>query len=154
MGLCLHDIGKIGVPMRSSTSRPLTDEEWMVMRTHPQLGALMVADVRQLEKAREVILAHHERYDGKGYPNRLAGNECRWRHGLTIADAFDAMISDRPYRSAMTLAEARAEVRRCSGTQFDPKAVAAFESISDTQLEAVANKREQPTEELLSLIRG
>jgi ribonuclease P protein subunit RPR2 len=112
----------------------------------------MVADVRQLEKAREVILAHHERYDGQGYPNHLAGNEVPLAARVfTIADAFDAMISDRPYRSAMTVAEARAEVRRCSGTQFDPRAVEAFESISDAELEAVANKREQPTEELLSL---
>lgn len=152
-GALLHDIGKIGVPDAIlHKPGPLTEEEWRVMRTHPQLGALMVADVRQLEKAREVILAHHERYDGKGYPNRLAGNEVPLAARVfTIADAFDAMISDRPYRSAMTLAEARAEVRRCSGTQFDPRAVRAFESISDAELEAVANKREQPTEELLSL---
>jgi hypothetical protein len=152
-GALLHDIGKIGVPDAIlHKPGPLTEEEWSVMRTHPQLGALMVADVRQLEKAREVILAHHERYDGKGYPNRLAGNEVPLAARVfTIADAFDAMISDRPYRSAMTVAEARAEVRRCSGTQFDPRAVAAFESISDGELEAVANKREQPTEELLSL---
>ena len=122
------------------------------MRTHPQLGALMVADVRQLEKAREVIMAHHERFDGKGYPNGLAGGAVPLAARVfTIADAFDAMISDRPYRSAMSLPDARAEVRRCSGTQFDPQAVTAFESISDAELEAVANKREQPTEELLSL---
>ena len=152
-GALLHDIGKIGVPDAIlHKPGPLTEEEWGVMRTHPQLGALMVADVRQLEKAREVILAHHERFDGKGYPNGLSGGSVPLAARVfTIADAFDAMISDRPYRRAMSLADARAEVRRCRGTQFDPQAVAAFESISDAELAAVSNKREQPTEELLSL---
>ena len=152
-GALLHDIGKIGVPDAIlHKPGPLTDEEWNVMRTHPQLGALMVADVRQLEKAREVILAHHERYDGKGYPNGLVADAVPLpARVFTIADAFDAMISDRPYRKALSLAEARAEVSRCSGTQFDPEAVAAFDSISDAELQEVSNKREQPLEELLSL---
>jgi len=152
-GALLHDIGKIGVPDAIlHKPGPLTEEEWTVMRTHPQLGALLVADVRQLEQAREVILAHHERFDGKGYPNGLAGDAVPLAARVfTIADAFDAMISDRPYRSAMSLSDARAEVRRCSGTQFDPIAVGAFDSISDVALEAVSNQREQPTEELLSL---
>ncbi|MGH7642860.1 MAG: HD-GYP domain-containing protein [Candidatus Dormibacteria bacterium] len=152
-GALLHDIGKIGVPDAIlHKPGPLTEDEWTVMRTHPQLGALLVADVRQLEKAREVILAHHERFDGKGYPNGLAGESVPLAARVfTIADAFDAMISDRPYRSAMSLMDARSEVRRCCGTQFDPTAVEAFESISDAELEAVSNKREQPTEELLSL---
>ncbi|HUY08823.1 MAG TPA: HD-GYP domain-containing protein [Candidatus Dormibacteraeota bacterium] len=152
-GALLHDIGKIGVPDAIlHKPGPLTDEEWRVMRTHPQLGALMVADVRQLEKAREVILAHHERFDGKGYPNGLVAAEVPLAARVfTIADAFDAMISDRPYRAAMSLEDARAEVVRCSGTQFDPTAVEAFNSITDWELEAVAQKKEQPTEELLSL---
>ncbi|HVC39956.1 MAG TPA: HD-GYP domain-containing protein [Candidatus Dormibacteraeota bacterium] len=152
-GALLHDIGKIGVPDAIlHKPGPLTEEEWKVMRTHPQLGALLVADVRQLEKAREVILAHHERYDGNGYPNGLAGDAVPLAARVfTIADAFDAMISDRPYRAAMSMPAARAEVRRCSGTQFDPVAVGAFERITDAELMAVSNKREQPTEELLSL---
>ncbi len=153
-GALLHDIGKIGVPDAIlHKPGPLTDEEWDIMRTHPQLGALLVADVRQLEKAREVILAHHERYDGKGYPRGLAGDSVPLAARVfTIADAFDAMISDRPYRKAMTLPEAREEVRRCSGTQFDPLAVAAFESLSDSELAHIANEKEQPSEELLSLV--
>ncbi|HVC22884.1 MAG TPA: HD-GYP domain-containing protein [Candidatus Dormibacteraeota bacterium] len=152
-GALLHDIGKIGVPDAIlHKPGPLTEDEWRVMRTHPQLGALMVADVRQLEMAREVILAHHERFDGKGYPSGLMGAEMPLAARVfTIADAFDAMISDRPYRAAMSLEDARAEVVRCSGTQFDPKAVEAFNSITDVELEAVAQKKEQPTEELLSL---
>lgn len=155
-GALLHDIGKIGVPDAIlHKPGPLTEEEWRVMRTHPELGALLVADVQQLERAREVILAHHERFDGKGYPHGLSADAIPLAARVfTIADAFDAMISDRPYRAAMSVPEARAEVRRCSGTQFDPVAVAAFESIADGALEAVSNEREQPTEELLSLTRS
>lgn len=151
-GALLHDIGKIGV---SDTilhkPGPLTDEEWAVMRTHPELGFMMVADVRQLEKAREIILNHHERFDGKGYPNGKSGDAIPLGARLfTIADSFDAMISDRPYRKGMSIQAAREEVRRCSGTQFDPLCVAAFEKITDAQLEAIAKEREHPTEEMLS----
>ena len=121
------------------------------MRTHPELGFMMVADVKQLEKAREIILNHHERYDGKGYPNGISGSAIPLGARLfTIADSFDAMISDRPYRKGMTIAEAREEVRRCSGTQFDPLCVAAFDKITDEELEAIAQEREHPTEEMLS----
>ncbi len=151
-GALLHDIGKIGVPDAIlHKDGPLTEEEWAVMRTHPKLGALMVADVRQLEKAREIILNHHERIDGKGYPRGLRGDEIPLAARVfMIADAFDAMISDRPYRSAMSVRAAREEVRRCSGTQFDPECVAAFETISDEELQQVGQKREQPSAELLS----
>ncbi|MHB8324951.1 MAG: HD-GYP domain-containing protein [Candidatus Dormibacteria bacterium] len=153
-GALLHDIGKIGV---SDTillkPGPLTDEEWAVMRTHPELGFMMVADVRQLERAREIILNHHERFDGKGYPRGLSGDAIPFgARVFTIADCFDAMVSDRPYRHGMSLQEARAEVRRCSGTQFDPTCVAAFDQISDEQLADIIKEREHPTEELLSLL--
>lgn len=152
-GALLHDIGKIGV---SDTillkPGPLTDEEWAIMRTHPELGFTMVADVKQLERAREIILNHHERFDGKGYPRGLSGLSIPLGARLfTIADAFDAMVSDRPYRSGMSMEEAREEVRRCSGTQFDPACVEAFEKISDEELTAIIKEREHPTEELLSL---
>ena len=153
-GALLHDIGKIGV---SDTillkPGPLTDEEWAVMRTHPELGFMMVADVRQLERAREIILNHHERFDGKGYPHGLSGEGIPLgARVFTIADSFDAMVSDRPYRKGMSLAEARAEVRRCSGTQFDPTCVAAFDKIPDQKLADIIKEREHPTEELLSLL--
>ncbi|HVD02854.1 MAG TPA: HD-GYP domain-containing protein [Candidatus Dormibacteraeota bacterium] len=151
-GALLHDIGKIGVSDSILLKPgPLTDEEWAIMRTHPELGFMMVADVRQLEKAREIILNHHERYDGKGYPNGIRGEAIPLGARLfTIADAFDAMISDRPYRRGMGIQAARDEVRRCSGTQFDPICVAAFEKISDDELDAIAKEREHPTEEMLS----
>lgn len=152
-GALLHDIGKIGVPDAIlHKPGPLTEQEWDVMRTHPQLGALLVADVQQLEKAREVILNHHERVDGKGYPGGLSGEAIPLAARVfTIADAFDAMISDRPYRKAMSLEDARREVRRCSGTQFDTVCVTAFDSLTDDELRAVGRQKEQPTEELLSL---
>lgn len=151
-GALLHDIGKIGVSDAIlHKPGPLTEEEWAVMRTHPELGSMMVADVKQLEKAREIILNHHERYDGRGYPNGIRGGAIPLgARVFTIADSFDAMISDRPYRKGMSIAEAREEVRRCSGTQFDPECVRAFEKISDDQLEAIAQEREHPTEEMLS----
>ncbi|MHB8393538.1 MAG: HD-GYP domain-containing protein [Candidatus Dormibacteria bacterium] len=151
-GALLHDIGKIGVSDSILLKPgPLTDEEWAIMRTHPELGFMMVADVRQLEKAREIILNHHERYDGKGYPNGIRGEAIPLGARLfTIADAFDAMISDRPYRRGMGIQAAREEVRRCSGTQFDPICVAAFDKISDDELDAIAKEREHPTEEMLS----
>lgn len=151
-GALLHDIGKIGVSDAIlHKPGPLTDEEWAVMRTHPELGFMMVADVKQLEKAREIILNHHERYDGKGYPNGISGSSIPLgARVFTIADSFDAMISDRPYRKGMSIAAAREEVRRCSGTQFDPLCVAAFDHISDQELEAIAKEREHPTEEMLS----
>ncbi len=152
-GALLHDIGKIGVPdailMKPG---PLTDEEWAIMRTHPELGFQMVSDVRQLERAREIILNHHERFDGKGYPRGLRGDAIPLSARVfSIADSFDAMISDRPYRKGMPLDAARAEVRRCAGTQFDPVCVAAFDQIPDGQLRRITEEREHPTEELLSL---
>ena len=154
-GALLHDIGKIGVPdailMKPG---PLTEEEWAIMRTHPELGFQMVSDVRQLERAREIILNHHERFDGKGYPRGLRGDAIPLpARVFSIADSFDAMISDRPYRKGMTMEEARAELRRCAGTQFDPICVAAFEQIPDDELRRITEEREHPTEELLSLFR-
>jgi HD-GYP domain-containing protein (c-di-GMP phosphodiesterase class II) len=154
-GALLHDIGKIGVPdailMKPG---PLTEEEWAIMRTHPELGFQMVSDVRQLERAREIILNHHERFDGKGYPRGLRGDAIPLpARVFSIADSFDAMISDRPYRKGMPLGEARAEVRRCAGTQFDPTCVAAFDQIPDEQLRRITEEREHPTEELLSLFK-
>ena len=154
-GALLHDIGKIGVPdailMKPG---PLTDGEWAIMRTHPELGFQMVSDVRQLERAREIILNHHERFDGKGYPRGLRGDAIPLpARVFSIADSFDAMISDRPYRNGMSLEMARAEVRRCAGTQFDPACVAAFDQISDYELRRITEEREHPTEDLLSLFR-
>ncbi|HVA21383.1 MAG TPA: HD domain-containing phosphohydrolase [Candidatus Micrarchaeia archaeon] len=153
-GALLHDIGKIGVP-DAILHKPgsLTDEEWAVIRQHPELGAQMVADVRQLEHARQIILTHHERFDGRGYPQGLRGDDIPLGARIfAIADSFDAMMSDRPYRSSMTLDEARRELRRCAGTDFDPDCVEAFLGYSDAQLVSVINMREQADIGLLSAL--
>lgn len=127
-GGLLHDIGKIGV---SDTilhkPGPLTDEEWVDMRRHPQIGHDMIRDISFLSGAATIVLAHHERYDGKGYPNGLKADEIPLGARIfVLADTFDAMTSDRPYRKALTVEASRDEIIRCSGTQFDPHCVQAF----------------------------
>lgn len=131
----LHDIGKIGVSdtILCKPSR-LTNEEWVMMRQHPEIGAKILEDIPFLEKARELVLYHHERYDGKGYPEGLAGKEIPiGARLLAIADAFDTMTTDRSYRAAPGIDYAVSELYRCSRTQFCPRAVRAFISGQKTQ---------------------
>jgi putative nucleotidyltransferase with HDIG domain len=127
-GGLLHDIGKIGV---SDTilhkPGPLTEEEWVDMRRHPQIGHDMIREIGFLSGAAVIVLAHHERYDGKGYPRGLAADEIPLGARIfVLADTFDAMTSHRPYRPALSNEAARDEIIRCSGTQFDPRCVQAF----------------------------
>ncbi|MCK5595887.1 MAG: HD domain-containing protein, partial [Candidatus Eisenbacteria sp.] len=97
------------------------------MREHPAIGARIVSDLDFLKGARDVVLYHHERYDGKGYPEGLAGEQIPLEARITkVADAFDAMMSDRPYRAALGLDKAINELERGKGTEFDPAAVEAF----------------------------
>jgi putative nucleotidyltransferase with HDIG domain len=130
-GALLHDVGKIAIPdeiLRKSSF--LTDEEWESMRRHPGTGYDILRTVDFLAPAAEIVLAHHERFDGAGYPNGLAGEEIPFGARIfMIADAFDAMTSNRSYRPAMPAEEALAEILRNSGTQFDPAAVRAFLSV-------------------------
>ncbi len=130
-GALLHDVGKIAIP-DEVLRKPgkLTDEEWEQMRTHPRAGFEILRAIDFLAPACEIVLAHHERYDGGGYPRGLHGEEIPLGARIfMIADAFDAMTSDRAYRAAMPAEEALAEVLRNSGTQFDPAAVRAFLSV-------------------------
>jgi putative nucleotidyltransferase with HDIG domain len=127
-GGLLHDIGKIGV---SDTilhkPGPLTDDEWVDMRRHPKIGHDMIKEISFLSGAARIVLAHHERYDGKGYPTGLKADEIPLGARIfVLADTFDAMTSDRPYRKALSSEVAREEIIRCSGTQFDPRCVQAF----------------------------
>ena len=127
-GGLLHDIGKIGV---SDTilhkPGPLTDDEWVDMRRHPKIGFDMIKDISFLSGAADIVLAHHERFDGKGYPNGLKADEIPLGARIfVLADTFDAMTSDRPYRRALSPEVSREEIIRCSGTQFDPRCVQAF----------------------------
>ncbi len=130
-GALLHDVGKIGVP-DSILLKPdkLTPEEWAVMKRHPRIGYDILHGIKFLAPAAEIVLAHQERWDGKGYPNGLAGSAIPLGARIfAVVDTMDAMTSDRPYRRALPFHAAEEEIRRCSGTQFDPAVVEAFLSI-------------------------
>ncbi len=146
-GALLHDIGKIGIT-DAILLKPgkLTEEEWVVMRTHPQIGYDILKAIPFLGTPAEVVLAHQERFDGKGYPRGLAGEAVPLGARIfAIADTFDAITSDRPYRKKQSAEAAQAEMRRCSGTQFDPKCVDAFLTITIPELEELARPTpEQP----------
>jgi HD-GYP domain-containing protein (c-di-GMP phosphodiesterase class II) len=136
-GGLLHDIGKIGVPLTIlNKPGPLTDEEWDVMRMHPEWGARIIEPVPALAGARELVIACHEHFDGTGYPLGLAGEEIPLGARIILTcDAYHAMTSDRVYRKAMGRDKALAEIRRCAGSQFDPRVaealVEAVTSISE-----------------------
>lgn len=127
-GFFLHDIGKVGIPEHVlSKPGPLDDSEWALMREHPAIGARIIEPMRFLAGAMEIVLSHHERWDGAGYPNRLVGEEIPLTARIfALADSFDAMTSDRPYRSAMPVEAALDEIRRVAGSQFDPRIASAF----------------------------
>ena len=142
----MHDVGKLVVQNRV-LQKPgkLTPEEYEHMKAHPVHGVEIVADIELLEEALVGVRHHHERVDGGGYPDGLAGDEIPlFARLIMVADAFDSMTSTRSYRKAKTIQEAFAEIHRCAGTQFDPRAIAALER-------AVAREGWQPhpeTEEL------
>lgn len=135
----LHDMGKIGINHDILTKpSSLTDEEWQTMREHPEIGARIVSDLDFLKGAREVVLYHHERYDGKGYPEGLAGEEIPLEARIAkVADAFDAMMSNRPYRSSLGLDKSIRELEEGKGTEFDPRVVDAFLRVIDGGLIAL-----------------
>ncbi|MDQ2910461.1 MAG: HD-GYP domain-containing protein [Actinomycetota bacterium] len=124
----LHDIGKLAVSDEVLCKEGgLDDHELAQIREHPKIGAKLLLRVAALREAIPYVLYHHERWDGTGYPSGKAGEEIPVEaRVLAIADAFDAMTSDRPYRRALTRGEALAEVERCAGTQFDPEIARVF----------------------------
>ena len=134
-GFFLHDIGKVGIPEDIlCKAGPLSGEEWSVMRGHPVIGAQIVAPIRFLGEAVQVIRHHHERFDGTGYPDGLAGRAIPLPARIfAVADSFDAMISDRPYRRARPMAVALEEIGDGAGTQFDPDVVDAFISLVEEE---------------------
>jgi response regulator RpfG family c-di-GMP phosphodiesterase len=128
-GFMLHDVGKIGIPDSVlQKPGPLNDEEWVLMQTHTVLGEQMLRGVTFLQGAGlEVVRSHHERWDGNGYPDSLAGTDIPVAARVfAVADALDAMTSDRPYRDAMPWSDAGREILDQSGLQFDPEVVDAF----------------------------
>jgi putative nucleotidyltransferase with HDIG domain len=127
-GFMLHDVGKIGTPdaiLRKPG--PLTSEEWTVMRLHPEIGVQIVRPIGFTETATDIILNHHERWDGTGYPLQLKGEEIPLAaRTFSIVDAYDAMTSNRPYRPAMPESVALDAIRSVSGTMYDPDIVTTF----------------------------
>jgi HD superfamily phosphohydrolase YqeK len=124
----LHDVGKLGVPTRVlQKTGKLTDEEYAAIQLHPMRGLEIVREIGFLDEAMAGIMHHHERIDGRGYPMGLAGDEIpEFARVLAVADAFDSMTSTRSYRGARPVADAIEELRKWSGTQFDPAFVDAF----------------------------
>jgi two-component system cell cycle response regulator len=127
----VHDIGKLGVPDEILRKHgPLTDEEWAFIRRHPLIGERILAASPALRSIAETVRSTHERWDGEGYPDRLAGEEIPLpARVIAVCDGFTAMTSDRPYRAAMTVTEALAELERGAGTQFDPLLVERVRAV-------------------------
>lgn len=128
----LHDIGKLALdPELLRKAGPLDDDELLAMRTHPQRGVELLDGDEALSTVIGCVLHHHERWDGSGYPHGLAGESIPFEARiLAVADAYDAMTSNRPYRTALTHEEAAVEVERCTGSQFDPDVARAFLAIA------------------------
>ena len=127
-GSLLHDIGKIGIPDAILLKQAqLNEDEWNAMRTHPEKGYRIISQIPDMKEAAEIVLSHEERFDGSGYPRGLRGEQiCLGARLFAVIDTLDAITSDRPYRKANTFEQARDEIVRMSGTQFDPVAVQAF----------------------------
>jgi putative nucleotidyltransferase with HDIG domain len=139
-GFLLHDIGKVAIPDAILYKPgPLNDEERALMAQHPVIGAQIVRGIEFLSQPVEVVRSHHERWDGRGYPDGLAGEQIPVAARVfAVADVLDALTTDRPYRPASPLVVARRMITEESGTQFDPRVVVAFNSIDDATFERVA----------------
>jgi HD-GYP domain-containing protein (c-di-GMP phosphodiesterase class II) len=140
-GFLLHDVGKVAVPDAILFKPgPLTPEEQALMSRHPQIGSEILRHIDFLDEAKVVVRHHHERWDGSGYPDALDGEAIPVHARVfAVADALDALTTDRPYRPAVGWQEARRIIRHAAGSQFDPTIVAAYDSLPD---EAFARIRE------------
>ncbi len=145
-GALLHDVGKIAVPDQILLKPgKLNDDEWQVMRKHPEAGYRIVKRIGFLKDAAEIVYAHHEQFDGLGYPRGLKGDNIPFGARMfMVADVYDALSSERPYHSPISYEEAAAEIRRLSCSHFDPLVVDTFLSIAPEQLKKIA-KRYQDT---------
>lgn len=142
-GALLHDIGKIGIS-DNILLKPgkLDDGEWIEMRKHPQVGNAILSEIDFLKTPAEIILTHHERFDGSGYPKQLKGEQIPIGSRIfAVVDTLDAMTSDRPYRRALPFSVAEAEIIKYRGTQFDPAIADLFLSIPRKHWEECAGKR-------------
>src|SRR6185369_6294442 len=130
-GALLHDIGKIGISDNILLKAgQLDDNEWIEMRRHPQVGYEILSEIEFLKTPAEIILTHHERFDGSGYPHQLKGEQIPIGSRIfAVVDTLDAITSDRPYRKALPFEKATCEIIKYRGTQFDPAIVDLFLSI-------------------------
>jgi diguanylate cyclase (GGDEF)-like protein len=133
LGALFHDIGKIGIPSEIlQKAGPLTDEEFEIVKEHPELGEKILAPIERLADVRPIVRACHERWDGLGYPDGKSGDDIPIEARVVlVCDAFHAMVTDRPYRERLPTDEAVRRLRESSGTQFDPTAVSAFVRLYD-----------------------
>ncbi|MCD7878985.1 MAG: HD domain-containing protein, partial [Candidatus Gastranaerophilales bacterium] len=140
----LHDIGKIAMPKSILCKNGrLTDEEFLVMKSHPVRGEKIVINIKKLQVISEWVKSHHEKWDGTGYPDGLKGNQIPLAGRIiALADTYDAMTSTRPYRTALSHEIAISEIKRCSGTQFDPELAALFLKVADKIDDARKNPEE------------
>jgi PAS domain S-box-containing protein/putative nucleotidyltransferase with HDIG domain len=146
-GALLHDIGKIAIPDAIlHKPGPLNDEEWEIMRKHPKRGEQMIGGIQFLENPAKIVISHHERCDGKGYPNGLSGEDIPLGARIfAVADTLDAITSDRPYRKGRSFSVARKEILAWTGSQFDPQVIEAFNKISDNEwIEIKKNVHKKP----------
>ncbi|MGH2900481.1 MAG: HD-GYP domain-containing protein [Solirubrobacteraceae bacterium] len=138
-GFLLHDAGKVAVP-DAILFKPgrLTHAERLIIEQHPVTGSEIVRDIAFLGAARDVIRHHHERWDGTGYPDKLAGEEIPISARIfAVADTLDALTTNRPYRRASTIAQARVIIVQAKGTHFDPSVIEAFKQLSDDEIERI-----------------
>ena len=143
-GALLHDVGKIGIPDNVLLKPgPLSPEEWTVMRNHPEVGGRMLQKIEFLRGPYEIVLSHHERYDGMGYPRKLKGSQIPLGARLfAVVDVYDALTTDRAYHTARSHTDALAKLREMSDTHFDPAVVAAFTKIPFEELREIAMKNQ------------
>ena len=132
-GFLLHDVGKVAVPDAVLFKpAPLSEQERALVRRHPEVGSEILRHIDFLDEAKEVVRHHHERWDGTGYPDGLKGDDIPLAARVfAVADALDALTTDRPYRRGTRFSRARDEIRSQAGSQFDPEVVDAFETIPD-----------------------
>ncbi len=141
IGGLFHDIGKIGIPdsilLKESK---LNDEEYSQIKNHPTIGAHILGDAKVFQDIIPIVKHHHERFDGKGYPSQLAGEDIPFIARIAaVADTFDAMTSKRTYRDALPLDTVKAEIERCSGSQFDPKIAKVFLDILNNEYNLISD---------------
>ena len=143
-GALLHDIGKIGIPDGILLKAgPLTPSEWTIMKQHPVIGYEIVNGTKFLQRSTRVVLCHHERYDGKGYPTGLEGDEIPLEARIfSILDAYDAMTTDRPYRQALPAEAVKVELQKHSNSQFDPDVLQEFLKIPAEEWQLIGSSCE------------